>query len=712
MKSKSRSATSAAAAWPRISVVIRDDGTGQVRVAGMVTAEIAATDAASARQEATRHLTATAKQFGRPVQAATQDPEGEWEIVVSPDGSVRGVDSDSTRAPRRPKRARTTPATSPASRKREGAVTPGRGVPPTGHDREPRPPFTAALHAAERAAAERAEREAAERAEREAAERAEREAAERAEREAAERAEREAAERADLEAAVRALEARVIEAAAVRRAAAGKVPADLEAALSEAIRGASELARYARGSAAANVPRAAQEAATLAGDVDEVVEAVRRLVLEYDDAAAQLEQRRAAEAASASSATAAALHAARSVEAPDFLGEAPDGASETKPDEVAVVDGDQVARALASGRRRPRARTWIAVAVAIALVAVGATQAQRVWVAREVTAAHAQWTEEQLGLTTDVQAAQELLASSEGKVTDDAFLEDLQAAIARALDARADPSEAGSSVPAAAWREAEREVIAAGAVLRSAVSAVEESRAAWELERATKAWQKARSDLSAAMDDANAVIASSVNQVADDGVRQALADAVAQAIDVRDVDVDDATAEALDAAAAAAAAETKGLAAPTQAVRDAQAAWLAEQERAAAAAAAQAAARPTTPAAGGSRSPAQEQPPAANAAPPASTSGAGASTELWIRPGSVGCTTKDPYDFSVSATTGGVSGPVVVTIGGVSQTIGTGSGSFSGTLKGLPAGSYSWSVSADGLVVSGSKTVVVPCPAQ
>ncbi|MFB9957164.1 hypothetical protein [Cellulomonas denverensis] len=460
------------------------------------------------------------------------------------------------------------------------------------------------------------------------------------------------------------------------------------------------------------MPRAAQEAATLAGDVDEVVEAVRRLVLEYDDAAAQLEQRRAAEAASASSATAAALHAARSVEAPDFLGEAPDGASETKPDEVAVVDGDQVARALASGRRRPRARTWIAVAVAIALVAVGATQAQRVWVAREVTAAHAQWTEEQLGLTTDVQAAQELLASSEGKVTDDAFLEDLQAAIARALDARADPSEAGSSVPAAAWREAEREVIAAGAVLRSAVSAVEESRAAWELERATKAWQKARSDLSAAMDDANAVIASSVNQVADDGVRQALADAVAQAIDVRDVDVDDATAEALDAAAAAAAAETKGLAAPTQAVRDAQAAWLAEQERAAAAAAAQAAARPTTPAAGGSRSPAQEQPPAANAAPPASTSGAGASTELWIRPGSVGCTTKDPYDFSVSATTGGVSGPVVVTIGGVSQTIGTGSGSFSGTLKGLPAGSYSWSVSADGLVVSGSKTVVVPCPAQ
>ncbi|MFB9957163.1 hypothetical protein [Cellulomonas denverensis] len=188
MKSKSRSATSAAAAWPRISVVIRDDGTGQVRVAGMVTAEIAATDAASARQEATRHLTATAKQFGRPVQAATQDPEGEWEIVVSPDGSVRGVDSDSTRAPRRPKRAHDArPRRRPAAGGRGHARSWGS---PTGHDREPRPPFTAALHAAERAAAERAEREAAERAEREAAERAEREAAERAEREAAERAER------------------------------------------------------------------------------------------------------------------------------------------------------------------------------------------------------------------------------------------------------------------------------------------------------------------------------------------------------------------------------------------------------------------------------------------------------------------------------------------------------------------------------------------
>jgi hypothetical protein len=143
-------------------------------------------------------------------------------------------------------------------------------------------------------------------------------------------------------------------------------------------------------------------------------------------------------------------------------------------------------------------------------------------------------------------------------------------------------------------------------------------------------------------------------------------------------------------------------------VSDAQAAWLAEQQRQAEARAQTSAAATGKGTAGTAGTTSSPSTPAAADPPRTPTTGQGPSTNIQINPGVVSSDSRKPGQVNVSAVTSGVSGPVVVTIGSVSQTIGTGSGSFSGTITGLTAGSYPWSVSADGLVVSGPGMAVVP----
>ncbi|TFH68118.1 Ig-like domain repeat protein [Cellulomonas sp. HD19AZ1] len=96
-----------------------------------------------------------------------------------------------------------------------------------------------------------------------------------------------------------------------------------------------------------------------------------------------------------------------------------------------------------------------------------------------------------------------------------------------------------------------------------------------------------------------------------------------------------------------------------------------------------------------------EAPPAAPARPVEQAP----STERFIRPGRVSWDSGSPGTVTVSVTTGGVTGPVVVTIAGSSITVGVGSGTFSGTLTGLPAGSHTWTASVDGLVATSTATV-------
>jgi hypothetical protein len=66
-----------------------------------------------------------------------------------------------------------------------------------------------------------------------------------------------------------------------------------------------------------------------------------------------------------------------------------------------------------------------------------------------------------------------------------------------------------------------------------------------------------------------------------------------------------------------------------------------------------------------------------------------------------------PGQVTVTATTSGVTGAVYATVAGVTLRMGTGSGSFSVTFTGLPAGSHAWSITADELTATGRGTATV-----
>jgi hypothetical protein len=866
MRSTKQQARSVAT-WPRIEVEINEDGTGEVRTAGLVSARLAGEDAHAARLQAIGRLTDTAAQLGRPVQASTRDPQGSWVIVVEPDGTVRSADPEPARVTRRAKKARTAPATSPVPLKREGADTPGRGVPPTGHGRVPRPPYLttaaaptteparAALEAAERdrvqheqetaereraeeaarreredverrhaeetARNERAAQEAREVAERrhqlvqarerytavleelrveadqgeqelaaaqvlevagceplraavteakqilaatapadaavldalgrtareavavvqaaraavldgreqqEAAEaarlEAERLAAEQARRTAAAHASRQAAERRAREvreltaarrqhaAALDALDAAVVDADAGREAAMGCVDETLLDSLNEAIAVARALAERPAPTDSGQFLTASQEMDSAAASLRSIAELAAGAVQRWKAEAARDAAERATQAAAVR--RAAELAAARAVLEVDAD---EDGTPDVAADPVGegsvaaaplrrVVDDSEESGGEPAPRRRltRRGRVLLVAALVVALTA-GGTVTWRSMATAGVTAAHAQWVDERLALTEQIQAAQDLLAAAAGEVGDDRVLTELQDAIALALDARTEPAAGRRhEVSAGDWHDAERDVVGASAVLRAAVQAVERERAAWALDQATAAWTQTRAELTAAIDEASSVVAATAGQVADDAVRQALAAAITAATQTRDAEVDVDDVDALQQAVTDAGSARDSLAGPVQAARDAQGAWVAEQERVAAAqAAAAAAAKPATakPSSSGGQQ-------AAAAPPAASTPTQGGAREVSINPGSVSSSSLYPGQVSVSASTSGVSGPVVVTIGGVSQTIGTGSGSFSGVMTGLPAGTYSWSVAADGLVVNGPGKAVVP----
>ncbi len=196
--------------------------------------------------------------------------------------------------------------------------------------------------------------------------------------------------------------------------------------------------------------------------------------------------------------------------------------------------------------------------------------------------------------------------------------------------------------------------------------------------------------------------------------------AVTAAVETRDADVDVDVANSLEDAAAAAAESTTALEGPVEAVRQAQAAWLAEQERVAAAEAAQAAAAAAAAGSRGSANPsnAPAQPASGSAAQPQTSGGAdaGAATPAAaqvtkIQPGRVEygadyvnisavVTTNGPVAVTVTAT---ISGRTVALSGPASV---DGTATFSGSISGLAPGSYTWSVAANGLSTS-ARTIEV-----
>lgn len=73
--------------WPRIDAIVREDGSGEVTIDGTFHA-ISAGSLEEARVEVLRRVTENAAQIGRPVRASATGPEGLWNLIVHPDGTV------------------------------------------------------------------------------------------------------------------------------------------------------------------------------------------------------------------------------------------------------------------------------------------------------------------------------------------------------------------------------------------------------------------------------------------------------------------------------------------------------------------------------------------------------------------------------------------------------------------------------------------------
>lgn len=93
--------------WPRIEARTRPDGSGEVTING-TSHPIETTDAAAARAAIIALVAETAQKVARPVRVSTTGPDGDFPLIVEPDGTVR-EDPDAEPRPRA-----TTPTPAPA----------------------------------------------------------------------------------------------------------------------------------------------------------------------------------------------------------------------------------------------------------------------------------------------------------------------------------------------------------------------------------------------------------------------------------------------------------------------------------------------------------------------------------------------------------------------------------------------------------------------
>lgn len=83
---------------PTITLRIRRDGTGEVSINGVPTA-IHAPAVAEARAQGIAQLRDLAEQRGTSLRFRSYDPEGEWDLVIDPDGRIREAPDTATAIP-------------------------------------------------------------------------------------------------------------------------------------------------------------------------------------------------------------------------------------------------------------------------------------------------------------------------------------------------------------------------------------------------------------------------------------------------------------------------------------------------------------------------------------------------------------------------------------------------------------------------------------
>lgn len=106
--------------WPHIEAITRPDGSAEVTITG-TSHPIETTSLEDARAAITAKVAGTATQLGRPVRMTTTDPDGQWSVIVHPDGTVQEDPAGAT-APR------------------QGATPPPPPAPPAPVEALPSPP--------------------------------------------------------------------------------------------------------------------------------------------------------------------------------------------------------------------------------------------------------------------------------------------------------------------------------------------------------------------------------------------------------------------------------------------------------------------------------------------------------------------------------------------------------------------------------------------
>ncbi|MFS0705837.1 hypothetical protein AB6N23_15095, partial [Cellulomonas sp. 179-A 9B4 NHS] len=83
-----------AGALPHIVAEVREDGTGEISVDGVLE-RIAAADLAEAGAQMTARIAALAQEAGRALPVEVRDPDGLWALLIHPDGRVdEAADAD------------------------------------------------------------------------------------------------------------------------------------------------------------------------------------------------------------------------------------------------------------------------------------------------------------------------------------------------------------------------------------------------------------------------------------------------------------------------------------------------------------------------------------------------------------------------------------------------------------------------------------------
>ena len=87
--------------WPRIEAVARPDGTGELTIDG-ISYPVQASTVEEARLTILARIADTAAELQRPVRVLASEPDGQWPLIVHPDGRVQADDGtvDAWRVPR------------------------------------------------------------------------------------------------------------------------------------------------------------------------------------------------------------------------------------------------------------------------------------------------------------------------------------------------------------------------------------------------------------------------------------------------------------------------------------------------------------------------------------------------------------------------------------------------------------------------------------